>query len=125
MEGNIDNNQPPAAPPAPPAPAAPPIPPAPPAPAAPPAPPAYEQGGNAGEQSWLNSIDWLSVGLMFLSSIALLSVIRYHQVKVRYLKSDMLAANKKIEEHDQLITDLAESKVDKKQSTEKPTVLGL
>lgn len=113
----------PPAPPAPPMPGTPPAPPPPepPTPPAPPAPP-FEQGGNINNESWLKSIDWLQAGLIFLSAIALLSVVQYHRLKIKNLKSDIPAAKKRMDDMDSQIQELAEKKLDKRQPGQKPNI---
>ena len=106
--------------------------PAPPAPAPQPVPqpapafpqPSYEPGGNINQESWVKSIPWLQVGIFFLSSLALMSVIHYHRLKVRNLKSEIPAAKKRMDELESMITDLDANKVDKKQAASKQ-ILGM
>lgn len=115
----IEQTQPAPAP-APPVPGPAPVP-EPPAPPAPPAPP-FEQGGNINNESWLKSIDWLQAGLIFLSAVALLSVVQYHRLKIKNLKSEIPAAKKRMDDLDSQIHELAEKKLDKRQPNSKPNI---
>lgn len=115
-------------PPAPPAPAPAPAPSPAPAPAPePPAPPppAFENGGNVHPQAWYKSVDWLQVGFIFLGSLTLMSIIHYHRLKVKTLKSDIASTTKKVDDLESKIEFLGESKMDKKTGPQKNRVMGL
>jgi hypothetical protein len=110
-------------PPAPaPAPAPPPPPPAPVPEPPPPVNPQFDQGGNINQQSWLKSIDWLQAGLIFLSALGIMSVIQYHRLKIKNLKTEIPAAKKRMDEMEMQISELSEKKVDKKQPGQKPNI---
>jgi hypothetical protein len=94
---------------------------------APPSPPApgFESGGNITPQSWWKTVDWLQVGFIFLGSVTLMSVIHYHRLKVKNLKSDIASTTKKVNELEQKVEFLGDTKADKKATPQKNRVMGL
>ena len=103
----------------------PPTPPAPPPPPPPPAPiPPYSNGGVI-KTNWINSVDWLQVGLVFVGTVALLSVIQYHRLKIKAHKTEIPEVKKKIADLEENVNALDTKKVDKKAASGPPKILGL
>lgn len=85
-----------------------------PAPAPEPAPQPFNSGGNVTSGPWYKSVNWLEAGLVTVGLIAGLTVIHYHRLKIKNLKSEIPAVKSDIEEMKNMVGDLQANKVDKK-----------
>lgn len=108
-----------------PAPATPPVAPAPTPPATPPAAPAFENGGHIQSPKWFNSVDWMQVGLIFLGSITMFTLIRYYNVKTKNLKTEIPDIKGKVTELEDQVNTLDQKKADKSPGRQQPKILGL
>ncbi len=76
--------------------------------------PVMEPGGNVSEGPWYKSVDWLSFGLVLFTSLALFSVTRYYQLKIRNLKTEIPDLKDKVAGIESDVNNLDQTKMDKK-----------